>query len=77
MAFYVTINGRYGNHIKETVRYFVNVKIGQVILHRSWKNGERGMEIHGKIMEFDTGKPLGTLRMALSTSTSSQITLTD
>ncbi len=29
--------------------------------HRSWKNDERVMESHGKIMEFDSGKALGAL----------------
>ncbi len=32
-----------------------------VVACRSWKNDARVMENHGKIMEFDSGKALGTL----------------
>ena len=32
-----------------------------VFARRSWRNDERVMENHGKIMEYDSGKALGTL----------------
>ncbi len=34
------------------------------VLRLSWKKHERIMENHGKIMEFDSRKPLGTLLLA-------------
>ncbi len=37
------------------------VKLVIVVAHRSWKNYARVMENHGKMMEFDSGKALGTL----------------
>ena len=36
---------------------------------RSWKNHERIMENHGKIMEFESGKLLGTLTITIETET--------
>ncbi len=47
-----------GNHIQSTIVCFISVKISYC---RSWKNNARVMENHGKIMEFDSGKALGTL----------------
>ena len=56
-----------------TVRCFINVKIShKFVLRWSWKNVERVMENHGKIMEFDSGKPLGTLVCVCNTVTSSE-----
>ncbi len=37
------------------------LKLVSVVACRSWKNDARVMENHGKIMEFDSGKALGTL----------------
>ncbi len=36
-------------------------KLVIVVARRSWKNDARVMENHGKIMEFDSAKALGTL----------------
>ena len=37
------------------------LKLVIVVACQSWKNDARVMENHGKIMEFDSGKALGTL----------------
>ncbi len=47
-----------GDNIQSTIVCFISVEISHC---RSWKNDERVMENHGKIMEFDFGKSLGTL----------------
>ncbi len=47
-----------GDHIQSTIVCFVSVKISHC---RSWKNDARVMENHGKFMEFDSAKVLGTL----------------
>ncbi len=47
-----------GDNIQSTIVHFIGVEISHC---RSWKNDARVMENHGKIMEFDSGKSLGTL----------------
>ncbi len=42
------------------------LKLVIVVACRSWKNDARIMENHGKIMEFDSGKALGTLSVVNS-----------
>ena len=37
------------------------LKLVIFVARQSWKNDARVMENHGKIMEFDFGKALGTL----------------
>ncbi len=46
------------DNTQRTIVFFISVEISH---WRSWKNDARVMENHGKIMEFDSGKALGTL----------------
>ena len=50
-----------GDQIQNTKGILSVLELVIVVGHRSWKNDERVMENHGKIMEFDAGKLLGTL----------------
>ncbi len=49
-----------GDQIKKIKGVISVLKLVIVVRHRSWKNDERVMENHGNIMEFDSGKSLGT-----------------
>ncbi len=40
----------------------IGKRMVNVFARRSWKNDARVMENHGEIMEFDSGKALGTLK---------------
>ena len=46
---------------KTQLSFLSVLKLVIVAVCRSWKNDERVMGNHGKIMEFDSGKALGTL----------------
>ncbi len=50
-----------GDHIKAQQCVLSMLKLVIVVACQSWKNHARVMENHGKIMEFDSGKALGTL----------------
>ena len=47
-----------GDHFQSTIVCSMSDKISHC---RSWKNDAKVMENHGKIMEFDPVKSLGTL----------------
>ncbi len=50
-----------GDQIQNIKGVISVLKLVIVFGHRSWKNDQRVMENHGKIMEFDYRKSLGTL----------------
>ncbi len=51
------LKGVQGGHSQYTQKWFTSVKVAR----QSWNNDARVLRNHGKIMEFDSGKALGTL----------------